>query len=276
VRPGGPGRRATPEDGTIAVSDAKRKIYAKRLIQISALLLLILSIVAVYLGAANLWRWGWWSSHYDGEYTQGDDSFWSESNVLGYLVYGAFFTVTGILGLIAFGLLWLKALRAVGENDKPKLRKLLLPIAIIAFIPSPGLIFIGFMLLFVFLMYRDERYDFFGLLLEDVTRTRRRGPPMRAEPTGYGDVRDAYAEGYVAQDLYSVDYASAHYGMGEGAYQAGGSLLTDTAPPEPEPEPEPAPAADEGAPPICASCGRPTEWIEEYGRYYCYDCDTYV
>ena len=37
-----------------------------------------------------------------------------------------------------------------------------------------------------------------------------------------------------------------------------------------------APAAGEGAPPMCASCGRSTEWIEEYGRYYCYDCDQYV
>ena len=99
---------------------------------------------------------------------------------------------------------------------------------------------------------------------------------MGAEPTGYGDTRDAYAEGYAAQDLYSDDYASAQYGVGAGAYQAGGSLLTDTAPAEPEPEPEPAPAAGEGAPPMCSSCGKPTEWIEEYGRYYCYDCDVYV
>jgi hypothetical protein len=28
--------------------------------------------------------------------------------------------------------------------------------------------------------------------------------------------------------------------------------------------------------PACKSCGKPTEWIEEYGRYYCYDCDAYV
>ncbi len=241
---------------------------------VSLILLLILGIAAIYLGAANLHRYLWWSGHYGGEYTEGEDSFWSESNVAGYMIYGAFFLVTGILGVIVGFLLWLRALPAVADNEKSKLRSLLLPFAIIGFIPSPGLIFIGFLLLFVFLMYRDERYDFFGLLLEDVTRGRRRPAPMMAEPTGYGDTREAYAQGYGEQDLYSADYAQAAYGMGEGAYQAGGSLLADGEPmaAEAEAAPEPEP----GAPPMCASCGRPTEWIEEYGRFYCYDCDLYV
>jgi hypothetical protein len=196
--------------------------------------------------------------------------------VAGYLTYGIFFIVTGVLGVVGGLLLFFWGQAAVAQDNKPLLRKLLLPMAIIGFIPSPGLVFVGFMLLFTWMMYRDDRYDFFGLLLEDVSRKRRRVPVgAEAAGAGYGDTREAYAAGYTEQSLYSDDYASAAYGGGEDSYSAGGSLLDAII--EEEPAAQPAPVAEEpSGPPMCATCGKPTEWIEEYGRYYCYDDDAYV
>jgi len=47
------------------------------------------------------------------------------------------------------------------------------------------------------------------------------------------------------------------------------------APPPPAPmPPPPAPAAP--ATPPCAKCGRPTTYIAQYGRYYCYSDNLYV
>lgn len=265
-------QRAPTEVGTIAVSDAKRKLYAKRLILISALLLLIFSIVAIYNGAASLYRYVWWSQNYNGDYT--DSGMWTESAVSGYLMVGGVFLVVGILGIICGLILWFKCLPAVAEDNRAYLRKLLLPIAIIGFFAGPVVVF--FLVLFTWLMYRDDRYDFFGLLLEDVTRTKRRAPTPMAAPTPAGDGRNMYATGYQEQSsLYSDDYAQAAYGGGAGAYTAGtGQSLVDTQP-APAPTPARAPAGP-AAPPACKNCGKPTEWIEEYGRYYCYDCDAYV
>jgi hypothetical protein len=38
--------------------------------------------------------------------------------------------------------------------------------------------------------------------------------------------------------------------------------------------PPPAPGAQ--AAPFCGTCGKPTTYIPQYGRYYCYDCKQYV
>ncbi len=209
---------------------------------------------------------------------------WTKESVQSYLMWGSFFTATGVLGILGGLVSWFKAIPAVSEDNRPYLRKILLPIAIIGFIPSPGVVIVGFMLMFVWLMYRDDRYDFFGLLLEDVTRTKKRAPtPMAAAPTSSG--RDMYAQGYTQQSLYADDYAKAAYGGGAGAYSAGTSLVDMEPGPAPAPAPARAPARTparappRAAPqtaPACRSCGKPTEWIQEYGRYYCYDCDAYV
>ena len=273
----GEGRRATPEDGTIAVSDAKRKIYAKRLILVSALLLIIFGIIATYLGAANLYRYIWWSGHYEGDYT--DTGMWTQEAVRSYLIWGFFFVITGVLGIVCGFLLFFWGLPAVAEDNRPFLRKILLPIGILGIIPSPGLVVVGVLLLMVWQTYANERYDLFGLLLEDVSAIRR---PMPGVPTPVAtpSSRDMYATGYQEQrSLYSDDYAQSTYGGGEWGRpepqepQEPKSLLeTEYAEPA---MPAPAPQAPAG-PPMCSSCGKPTEWIEEYGRYYCYDCDMYV
>ncbi len=39
----------------------------------------------------------------------------------------------------------------------------------------------------------------------------------------------------------------------------------------PPPPPAAAPAA-----PFCGTCGKPTTYVPQYGRYYCYDCKQYV
>ena len=258
-------------------------MYAKRLILISAILLIILGIVATYLGAANLMRYTFWSSNYGGEHTE--DGMWTEDKVGSYMVFGTFFTVTGILGVIGGLWLFFKGVTAVVGDDKHTLRKWLPIWAIIALIPSPGLVFVGILLLFVFMMYRSDRYDFFGLLLEDVGRERRR-IPMGADPVGAGagDARDTYATGYQEKGLYAEDYAQAAYGGGDDAYTGGGQQGGYDTPAEPAAlvsetpsTPSAPPAAPEaGEVPMCSSCGKVTEWIEEYGRYYCYDCDSYV
>ncbi len=188
-------------------------------------------------------------------------------------MWGISFVAVGILGVIGGLILWFKCLPAVAEDNRAYLRRLLLPIAIIGIFA--GAIVGGVMLLFVWLMYRDDRYDFFGLLLEDVTRAKRRGPAPMATPTPDG--RDMYAAGYEQQtSLYTDDYAQAAYGGGAGAYTAGaGQSLVDQQP-APAPAPAPTPPAAPRTAPACKSCGKPTEWIEEYGRYYCYDCDAYV
>jgi hypothetical protein len=206
---------------------------------------------------------------------------WTEEAVRSYVLWGLYFTITGILGVLGGLILWFKGLPSIAENNKAYLRKILLPIAIIG-IPA-GAIVGGIMVLFVWMMYRDDRYDFFGLLLEDVTRAKRRGPaPIGATAAPAADGRDMYAKGYQEQTgLYTDDYAQAAYGGGEGAYTAGAGQDLVGAPPTPParaPAPAPAAAPPSGPPtaPACKSCGKPTEWIEEYGRYYCYDCDAYV
>lgn len=49
------------------------------------------------------------------------------------------------------------------------------------------------------------------------------------------------------------------------------SAATMPAPPAPPVTPVAAPAA-----PDCANCGKPTTYIAQYGRYYCYSCGRYV
>ena len=242
------------------------------MILISALLLIILGIVAIYLGAANLWKWIWWMQNH-GDYT--DSGMWTREAILSYQIWGTYFVVTGIFAVVSGLVLWFKALPAVAEDNKAYLRKIMLPIAIIGGFLG-GAIVVGFIIIFVWLMYRDDRYDFFGLLLEDVTRAKKRAPtPMAAQPTDAG--RDSYATGYQEQQgLYTDDYSQAAYGGGEGAYTAGaGKSLVDAPPTTPAPAAAP-PAAAPPTAPACKSCGKHTEWIEEYGRYYCYDCDAYV
>lgn len=238
--------------------------------------------MAVYLGSANLWRYIWWSNHYGGDYTE--TGMWTKESVQSYIIWGSFFTATGVLGIVGGLVAWFKAIPAVSEDNRPYLRKILLPIAIIGFIPSPGVVLVGFMLMFVWLMYRDDRYDFFGLLLEDVTRTKRRGPAPAAAAAPSPTARDMYAQGYTQQSLYADDYAKAAYGGGATAY-SGGAGLADMEPgPAPAPARGPARAPARAPPraaappqaPACRTCGKPTEWIQEYGRYYCYDCDAYV
>jgi hypothetical protein len=40
--------------------------------------------------------------------------------------------------------------------------------------------------------------------------------------------------------------------------------------------PPPPPAAGAPATPFCGNCGKPTTYVPQYGRYYCYDCKLYV
>jgi uncharacterized membrane protein len=53
----------------------------------------------------------------------------------------------------------------------------------------------------------------------------------------------------------------------------------EVVPPEqpvsPEPE-QPEQAQQPLQPPTCATCGQPTTYIEQYGRYYCYQCQIYA
>lgn len=263
--------RARPEDGIIAVSDAKRKIHAKLLLQVAAVLMVAFGIIEIYLGAANLYRYTWWSSHYAGEFT--DTGRWTEEAVRSYIMWGSFFIIVGVLALMGGLFIFLRCVQAVAQDNKGYLRRLLLPMVIIGFLG--GAIICGILLLFVFLMYNDDRYDFFGLLLEDVTR-RRRAPGPTPVAAGVGDSRSAYATGYQQQQgLYADDYAKATYGGGEGAFE-GRRALTEVTYDEPVTIEEPAPSTAEAEAPLCTNCGRPTEWIQEYGRYYCYDCDRYV
>jgi hypothetical protein len=198
---------------------------------------------------------------------------WTEEAVRSYVIWGSFFTVTGILGIIAGLFLFFKAIPAVAEDNRAYLRKVLAPIAILGLLPSPGLVICGIMLLLVWRMYTDERFDLFGLLLEDVGKTRRPVPLGAPVATGQADARDAYATGYQEQSLYTDDYAGAQYGGGEGSYYSAPSIVDSDMPSE---EPAGAPAGGPATAPMCQTCGKATEWIEEYERYYCYDCDSYV
>lgn len=45
--------------------------------------------------------------------------------------------------------------------------------------------------------------------------------------------------------------------------------------PAPMPAPAPAPVVQPGAP-LCPACGKPTTYIAQYGRYYCYTDARYV
>jgi hypothetical protein len=64
----------------------------------------------------------------------------------------------------------------------------------------------------------------------------------------------------------------------------GGQMPPPMAPPPMAPLAAPMAAAAPGAPPasgvqtapFCGTCGKPTTYIPQYGRYYCYDCKQYV
>lgn len=210
---------------------------------------------------------------------------WTEGKVRNYMVLGVFFTVTGVLGLLGALMLFFKGQLAVMQDNKPWLRRWLVIWGVLGLIPSPGLVIVGILLLIVWYMYTDDRFDFFGLLLEDVGPRAAR-PEYRPGPVpagaGPADSRSAYATGYQEQNLYADDYSQAAYGGGEEAYSGGSGVLmadqyasgpVDVAEPE---QPAEAPAPTPSQPPACSQCGKPTEWIEEYGRFYCYDCDVYV
>ena len=251
----------------MAVSDAKRKIHAKRLVYFSLLVFLIVGIAATYNGIGHLYRYLWWRSTFDGVYT--DTGMWTEENLRTNVVLGTFFLVTGLLGIIGFILLFFKVVKAVNDDNKGLVKMIALPLAIIGLIPSPGLVIAGLMLLFVYMMYARTDFDLFGLLLEDIPRGRARAA-FGAEPVAAGagagpDARAAYATGYTEQQsLYASDYAQAAYGGGAAAY---GDVAAQVQPQAP---------TDLTSAPLCSTCGKPTEWIEEYQRYYCYDCDRYV
>jgi hypothetical protein len=51
---------------------------------------------------------------------------------------------------------------------------------------------------------------------------------------------------------------------------------TLAAAPAPQTTAAPATAAAAPASPACANCGKPTTYIAQYGRYYCYACARYV
>jgi len=247
----------------MTVSDAKRKIHAKRFVYIAAFIFLIVGIAATYNGAGHLMRYVWWQSHFDGVYT--DTGMWTQAHLRTNLVLGTFFTLTGVLGIIGFIMLFFRGVRAINENATPKVRAMALPFALLGLIPSPGLVIGGLLLLFVYMMYSNTSFDLFGLLLEDVPRGRRR-PLMGAEPVAVGgDSRDAYATGYTSQSLYTQDYAATAYGGADFAQSAAAEQAA-----------QPAAPMDISSAPLCTNCGKPTEWIEEYQRYYCYDCDRYV
>ncbi len=44
----------------------------------------------------------------------------------------------------------------------------------------------------------------------------------------------------------------------------------------PSPAPAPAPVAAAPAAPLCPRCGRPTTFVAQYNRYYCYGCQQYA
>jgi hypothetical protein len=69
--------------------------------------------------------------------------------------------------------------------------------------------------------------------------------------------------------------------MGGGQMPPPGAPPMYAAPPMAAPAPmaaaaPPPPAAGGQAAPFCGTCGKPTTFIPQYGRYYCYDCKQYV
>jgi hypothetical protein len=59
------------------------------------------------------------------------------------------------------------------------------------------------------------------------------------------------------------------------SYSAPAGYVAPTAEAPVTPAPQPAPVAAPAAP-ACANCGKPTTYIAQYGRYYCYACARYV
>ena len=57
-------------------------------------------------------------------------------------------------------------------------------------------------------------------------------------------------------------------------YAAPQPMVAPMAPP-PAAAPPPPPTGAQAAP-FCGTCGKPTTYIPQYGRYYCYDCKQYV
>ena len=44
----------------------------------------------------------------------------------------------------------------------------------------------------------------------------------------------------------------------------------------PAPPPPPPPLGNMPAPPNCPNCGKPTTYVAQYGRYYCFSCARYA
>jgi hypothetical protein len=272
--------RAVGEVWLIVEYEYARRRYAwsKRLNWVAMLLAVGIGVAAFVWGLLNYLDWVWLSEHFP----PGSSTRWTQDKINGYLVTAVLMFAVGGLGIVAFLLGFLKVRKALDEDNQDAIKRWTLLTGIIGALPSAAL---GALLeFFIWRAHVSEKFTIFGLL--------GRAPEPPPEPPS----AMAVAQQQAAQDeARRKDEYMALFGAQQKTYKAPSANMAPSAAPEPSYE---APAASEAAPqeayeapqapepatttyhdqpsgaPIC-TCGRPMEWIAEYGRYYCYTDDRY-
>jgi len=88
---------------------------------------------------------------------------------------------------------------------------------------------------------------------------------------------------FIAGILYLVAYVKLGDAVREQAQQIGftspmspASSYNPSAPASPATAPAPGVAPTPNPAPYCSKCGKPTTWVAQYQRYYCYRCSQYA
>ncbi len=258
-------------------------------------LALAVGVFCIYWGFLTFLDWQWLNKHF----SSGGSSHWTSDVIAGFLTGAIFFFAVGGLGIITFLFGFMKVRKALDDDNQDAIKRWSILTGIVGALP--GVALSGLLEMFIWRAHASEKFTIFGLL--------GRAPEPEPEPPSAMVIanqqaaedearrKDEYAALFGGAPQRTAPKPSPNYGYSAPAYDQGQPAAAPaaaespyTAPQEafaPPQAPAPEPAAAEAAAgepqqmheqpsgaPIC-TCGRPMEWIAEYGRYYCYTDDRY-
>ncbi|HEX9710064.1 MAG TPA: hypothetical protein VGB42_08890 [Candidatus Thermoplasmatota archaeon] len=252
-------------------------------------------VFVIFYGFLTYLDWQWLDEHFGA----GGSTRWTQDVVGGFLTRAILLFAVGGLGVATFVFGFLKVRKALDDDNQAAIKRWSFLTGVVAVLPGVGLS--GLLELFIWRAHASERFTIFGLLgrapepppeapspMTVATQQAEADEARRKQEYAalFGAPRPAAANPHSTASAYGSDSG---YGQPQPAAQPQEYAPPYGPPQEPyapaEAVPPDAPAAAPEAPPaayhdqpsgapIC-TCGRPMEWIQEYGRYYCYTDDRY-
>jgi hypothetical protein len=243
------------------------------------LIALIVGALSLYWATLNYIDYQWLSEHFGSD----TSTRWSPDVIQGYLTTSVLFFAIGGLGVVTFVLGFLKVRKALDDDNQDAIKRWTLMTAVLAVLPGAGLA--GLLELFIWRAHSSEKFTIFGLLGKApeaplpppspiaIAQAHAAEDEVRRKQE-YASLFGASAPAPPAPVYQQPDYGGA-YAAPQEAYAPPAAAGGEVAPAAAAAVPEATQYTDQpsGAP-IC-TCGRPMEWIAEYGRYYCYTDDRY-